>query len=81
MWTPTLVGSDTIHRRTLMKKFRSMLLSLTIVLALCLAAGPVQVRADPPGGPQNTSNSQSSGGSSLTLAEIAALIAAGLRLW
>lgn len=63
-----------------MKKLKSMLLSLTIVLALCLAAGPIQVRAEP-GGPQNTSNSQSSGSSSLTLAQIAAIIAAAIRLW
>jgi len=64
-----------------MKKLKSILVSLTIVLALCLGAGPMTVRADPSGGPQNTSNSQSSGGSGLTLAQLAALLVATRGLW
>jgi hypothetical protein len=73
-------NNATTKGELLMKKLRSTLLSLTIVLALCLTISPIQVRAES-GGPQNTSNSQSSGSSSLTLAQIAALIAAAIRLW
>lgn len=63
-----------------MKKVRSMLLSLAIILTVGLALQSTTARAET-GGPQNTSSSQSSGGSTLTLAEIAALLAAALRLW
>jgi hypothetical protein len=52
-----------------MKRLRSMLLTLTIILAIGLVFQPTQVRAND-GGPQNTSNSQSNGGSSPTLADI-----------
>jgi hypothetical protein len=52
-----------------MKKLRSMVLTLTIILAIGLVFQPTSVRAEN-GGPQNTSNSQSSGGSSPTLADV-----------
>ena len=61
-----------------MKKLRSMLISLTIVLAVCLAMDPIQVRADPTG-PQNTSNSQSTGSSSPTVSEIIITILKGIH--
>jgi hypothetical protein len=64
-----------------MRKFKSILVSITILFALCSVAVPIQVRAEGSGGPQGTSNSQSSGSSGLTLAQIAALIAAGRGLW
>ncbi|MEK6321028.1 MAG: hypothetical protein AABN33_05035 [Acidobacteriota bacterium] len=64
-----------------MKKVRSILLSLAIILTVGLFFQPTAVRAEN-GGPQNTSNSQSSGSASLTLAQLAALVAAALRkLW
>jgi len=53
-----------------MKKLKSSLLSLTMILALGLVFQPTQVRAEESGGPQNTSNTQSSGGSSPTLADL-----------
>jgi hypothetical protein len=53
-----------------MKRLRSMLLTLTIILAIGLIFQPTQVRANESGGPQNTSNSQSNGGSSPTIADI-----------
>jgi hypothetical protein len=83
MLKPLSAGSNkaTTKGELLMKKLRSTLLSLTILLALCLTVSPIQVRADPSGGPQNTSNSQSSGGSSLTLAQIVAIAASMIRLW
>jgi len=63
-----------------MKKVRSMLLSLAIALTVGLIFQPTLVRAET-GGPQNTSSSQSSGGSTLTLAQTVAILAAALRLW
>jgi hypothetical protein len=53
-----------------MKRLRSMLLTLTIILAIGLIFQPTHVRANEGGGPQNTSNSQSNGGSSPTIADI-----------
>lgn len=63
-----------------MKKVRSMLLSLAIILTVGLALQSTTARAET-GEPQNTSSSQSSGSSTLTLAQIAAILAAALRLW
>lgn len=56
-----------------MKKAKSMLLSLTMILALGLIFQPTQVRAES-GGPQNTSNSQSSGSSSPTLVQVISIL-------
>ncbi len=56
-----------------MKRLRSMLLTLTIILAIGLVFQSTSVRAES-GGPQNTSNSQSSGGSSPTLADVIRII-------
>ena len=54
-----------------MRKLKSMLVALAIVAGLGLFFQPTQVRADEGGGgPQNTSNSQSSGGSSPTMADV-----------
>ena len=50
-----------------MRKVKSMLVSLAIIASLGLFFHPAQVRAE---GPQNTSNSQSSGGSSPTLLQV-----------
>jgi hypothetical protein len=52
-----------------MKRLRSMLLTIAIILAIGLVFQPASVRAENRG-PQNTSNSQSSGGSSPTLADV-----------
>jgi hypothetical protein len=52
-----------------MTKPKSMLLSVAMILTLGLFFAPTSIRAED-GGPQNTSNSQSSGGSSLTLADL-----------
>ena len=52
-----------------MRKVKSLLVSLAIIASLGLFFHPAQVRADG-GGPQNTSNSQSSGGSSPTLLQV-----------
>ncbi len=57
-----------------MKRLRSILLTLTIILAIGLVFQPTQVRAEESGGPQNTSNSQSSGGSSPTLSDVIRII-------
>jgi hypothetical protein len=62
-----------------MKKVRSMLLSLTIILTVGLAFQPLPVRADA-GGPQNTSSSQSSGGSSPTLLDAIRLVMTIIRI-
>lgn len=61
-----------------MKKLRSLLLSLTILLAIGLVFQPTQVRAES-GGPQNTSNSQSSGSSAPTLSDIIRIIMTVIR--
>jgi hypothetical protein len=62
-----------------MKKIRSMLLSLTIILTVGLVFQATPVRADA-GGPQNTSSSQSSGGSSPTLLDAIRLIMTIIRI-
>ena len=62
----------------LMKKCKSMLVTLTIILALGLVFLPAQVRADS-GGPQNTSNSQSTGSSGPTLSDLLRLILMTIR--
>ena len=62
-----------------MKRLRSMLLALTIILAIGLAFQPAQVRAEENGGPQNTSNSQSSGGTAPTLADIIRILMSIIR--
>jgi hypothetical protein len=53
-----------------MKKVKSALLSLTMILVLGLVFQPTQVRAEESGGPQNTSNTQTNGGSSPTLGDL-----------
>ena len=63
-----------------MKKVKSLLLSLTIILVLGLVFHPTQVRAEGSGGPQNTSNSQSSGGTSPTITTIVTIIITLIRL-
>ncbi|MCA1602165.1 MAG: hypothetical protein LC776_11155 [Acidobacteria bacterium] len=42
-----------------MKKFKTMLASLALVITLMGTVAPVIVRADEPGGPQGTSDSRS----------------------
>ena len=56
-----------------MKKMRSMLLSLSIILTVGFVFQATPVRAEG-SGPQNTSSSQSSGGSSPTILDTLRLI-------
>jgi predicted secreted Zn-dependent protease len=62
----------------LIKKCRSMLTTLAIILALGLVFLPAQARAEG-SGPQNTSNSQSTGSSGPTLSDILRLILMTIR--
>ena len=62
----------------LMKKCKSMLITLTIILAFGLVLLPAQVHAEG-SGPQNTSNSQSSGSSGPTISDILRLILMTIR--
>ena len=65
-----------------MKKLKSMLLSLTLVLAIGLIFHPTPVRAtDGNGsGPQNTSNSQTTGGSTPTIVDVLRVLVVAIGL-
>ena len=77
---PLSIGLEFLTLKELfMKKLKSLLLTLTMLLAIGLVFQPTQVRAESGGGPQNTSNSQSSGSSAPTLSDIIRILITVIR--